>query len=1009
VNAEEWLKKGVAFLEEGKWQEGLEAFEEALKIDPQDAEAWNAKGVALLGLGRYEEAIRAYEKALDIDPQFAMAWVNKGAVLAGVGRHDEAVEAYEKGLEIDSRQPGALVKKGLALAELGRHEEALGAFDKAIDIDPRYGKAWHNKGVELGELGRHEEGLWALEKAIEIDPGSADAWGNKGVALGKLGRSEEALDAFEKALEIDSRLVNAWASKGAMLGGLGRYEEALKALQKALEIDPEHAGAWYNKGVALNSLGRHEEALEAYEKTLDIEPEHAGAWYNKGVVLSGLGRHDGAIEAYDRALDIEPEHVSACYNKGVALSRLGMSEEALKALERAIEIDPRLAEPWHNKGVALERLGRYEEALRAYDNAIEIDPRDSQTWCNKGVALLRLGRYEEALRAYDKAIEIDPHDPQPWRNKGVALSGLGRPDETLEAYERALQIDPENATAWYNNGVELMRLGRHKEALEAFEKAQAVNPQFAEAHSNLGVAALHSSKYADASRHLRIAEELFKKAGREEDGLRARAYALFSQGVKDWGDGRFEDAERSFESAKPTLNMLGEEDLADSLKLVSQLIPIESEFLEALSQKALESIRDRFNRLAPSIDGYVPEVEKWGKMPVKELILAKLQCIITLRMALDFQEDDLYETLTQAESIFRRHSFAEALRIVNKLKNFVLDLKEYPSLEAIPENKKWHLLLDLDPFKFLDGRMTEGAIIRFPGEPYPELTKRSPEVKVSPVNLYFEDPQTPVVVCVAQIDYELTDEFPFVALDSDNLYAKIIKVLSIAKEQRANIVCLPELCMRQEWIEEMATTLEDAVIIAGTYYHERRNSCVILYDGKKYTVSKINPSPQEKEIVPEKGMVPGENIRPFQTRFGVLIPLICLDFRSEHHRIERFVANGGEVHFLFVPSFDKSQKNVERYHRQADIDSEEHRLYVFISNISKGGGTSAFGFEHEDCLRNLASTGCKPKDQFNYKWAEIQRGEEGVIIAVVNVPPQDVVPYSSGRENLVSIDIIPLN
>jgi Flp pilus assembly protein TadD len=46
----------------------------ATEIDPQDADAWISKGLALDDLGRYEEAIEAYNEAIKIDPQSAIAW-----------------------------------------------------------------------------------------------------------------------------------------------------------------------------------------------------------------------------------------------------------------------------------------------------------------------------------------------------------------------------------------------------------------------------------------------------------------------------------------------------------------------------------------------------------------------------------------------------------------------------------------------------------------------------------------------------------------------------------------------------------------------------------------------------------------------------------------------------------------------------------------------------------------------------------------------------------------------
>ncbi|MCD6387429.1 MAG: tetratricopeptide repeat protein, partial [Methanophagales archaeon] len=60
------------------------------------AEAWNNKGVALSKLRRYEEAIECFNRALKINQNDAEAWNNKGNVLDELGKYEEAVELKGK-------------------------------------------------------------------------------------------------------------------------------------------------------------------------------------------------------------------------------------------------------------------------------------------------------------------------------------------------------------------------------------------------------------------------------------------------------------------------------------------------------------------------------------------------------------------------------------------------------------------------------------------------------------------------------------------------------------------------------------------------------------------------------------------------------------------------------------------------------------------------------------------------------------------------------------------------
>ena len=68
-DAQEIMKKGMSFLEDGRYEEALDCFEKILASNPDNPDIWNKKGVALRSLGRYDEAIESFNKALEITPR----------------------------------------------------------------------------------------------------------------------------------------------------------------------------------------------------------------------------------------------------------------------------------------------------------------------------------------------------------------------------------------------------------------------------------------------------------------------------------------------------------------------------------------------------------------------------------------------------------------------------------------------------------------------------------------------------------------------------------------------------------------------------------------------------------------------------------------------------------------------------------------------------------------------------------------------------------------------------
>jgi tetratricopeptide (TPR) repeat protein len=110
-------------------------------LETADAKFWINKGDDLYGQGKYDEAIQAYDKAIKLDPK-AEYWIRKADALVASGKYDVAVHAYEKAIELDPNDAMAWLYKGLSLDKLGRRDEAIQAYDKVIELSPELAEIW---------------------------------------------------------------------------------------------------------------------------------------------------------------------------------------------------------------------------------------------------------------------------------------------------------------------------------------------------------------------------------------------------------------------------------------------------------------------------------------------------------------------------------------------------------------------------------------------------------------------------------------------------------------------------------------------------------------------------------------------------------------------------------------------------------------------------------------------------------------------------------------------------
>jgi tetratricopeptide (TPR) repeat protein len=97
---EEWLEEGIALSELKRYEEALAAYDQAFRLDPNDAYAYGNKGIALGGLKRYEEALAAFEQAIRLDSDLGYVYHNKGLALERLGRKKDAQQAYERAKQL---------------------------------------------------------------------------------------------------------------------------------------------------------------------------------------------------------------------------------------------------------------------------------------------------------------------------------------------------------------------------------------------------------------------------------------------------------------------------------------------------------------------------------------------------------------------------------------------------------------------------------------------------------------------------------------------------------------------------------------------------------------------------------------------------------------------------------------------------------------------------------------------------------------------------------------------
>lgn len=232
------------------------------------ADSLSNLGIALRAQGKLDEAIAAFRQAIRVKPDVALFHFNLGAMLHERRRFDEAVVAYRQAIQIKSDYAESYSNLGTALRDLGQLEEAIAVQRQAIELKPNFASAHCNLGAALYDQGRLEEAVAAYRQAIILKPNFDVAHGNLGAALIELGRSSEAHSSLEHAIRLAPRNIKhrrylgelePYASGDPRLAGLEQL--ARDAAQLAVD---DRIELHFALGKAYDDIGRHAEAFRQW-------------------------------------------------------------------------------------------------------------------------------------------------------------------------------------------------------------------------------------------------------------------------------------------------------------------------------------------------------------------------------------------------------------------------------------------------------------------------------------------------------------------------------------------------------------------------------------------------------------------------------------------------------------------------------------------------------------------------------------------------------------------------
>jgi tetratricopeptide (TPR) repeat protein len=571
---ERLLAEALRPLLEKRYEDGVPLFEELVREYPDEKEAWYGLGEAHYhaGGGDKQRALEAFLEALGLDPSFTLAFDHAPYLYHQVGRHRDGIEKVKEYLQRSPNKPywyRAWVELAIYAGDTIEAEKAIEQAMRRVD-DPEerrrlliYAASRYQYLVQ--GRGRAEE-LYRSALEVEAKGDEDQALRGLGWVLAARRDYQGADEIFRRAMTIDP---DNWQSRLAVLNSLSearRYEDVNAYAKELLVILDEKPGlveedpgylwlypTWVGAAISLGDEEETERAIEDGLRHCTTDRQKARLLQQVSFSYRELGNWSKSAEAMIRARGATPdpdEDPDLAVQSGRHHLIFGELERAAEFYGKVPEDDDYYWSVLNGMVEIQQRRGDHDAAIayakKLFDRSSR-EPPGENLW-SPGIfiaAHLCAGGTAEADEILEDTLAESrlgrlPYD---WQRRELlghlawAYLWVGvRPERAEELLRRAEALDPagEDLELYRRLGEVLAYEGRYGEAEKELGRALSIDPHDEETQEHLAALSLLRQDHAAAETELRA----------QMEGHAPRVGALWLLAIALVEQGRHEEAER---------------------------------------------------------------------------------------------------------------------------------------------------------------------------------------------------------------------------------------------------------------------------------------------------------------------------------------------------------------------------------------------------------------------------------------------------------------------------------
>jgi tetratricopeptide (TPR) repeat protein len=170
-----YKRRGSAYVYKGDGDRAIQDYNEAIRLNPNDAYAYGGRATAYGIKGDFDRVIQDCDDAIRLNPNVAMAYVDRGVAYASKGDYDRAIQDYDDAIRLSPNGALAYYSRGNAYIEMGDYNRAIHDLNEATRLSPKSTDAYLDRGDAYLFQSNLTAAIADYEHVISAAPSSGEA------------------------------------------------------------------------------------------------------------------------------------------------------------------------------------------------------------------------------------------------------------------------------------------------------------------------------------------------------------------------------------------------------------------------------------------------------------------------------------------------------------------------------------------------------------------------------------------------------------------------------------------------------------------------------------------------------------------------------------------------------------------------------------------------------------------------------------------------------------------